>query len=181
MLRVIHRLARYKQNLGELREAQVQMFELMPEHELCLPLSMMTINLHSLVHLVHSILLAEPFPFWWMFPMERENFRFRKSLCSFKNPEETIVRSYVVREFSDFFGIVAGYHAVASFKRRAMKIKLKLSLRISPTNLALSFLEPVQLFFRHLLLSAVIICGSRLVLRPLAVRALPSGVRSIGC
>jgi len=102
MLRVIHRLARYKQNLGELREAQVQMFELMPEHELCLPLSMMTINLHSLVHLVHSILLAGPFPFWLMFPMERENFRFRKSLCSFKNPDETIVRSYVVREFSDF-------------------------------------------------------------------------------
>jgi len=81
-----------------------------------------------------------------------------------------------------FFGIVAGYHAVPSFKRRAMKIKLKRSLRISPTNLALSFLEPVQLlFFRHLLLSAVIICGSRLVLRTLAVRALPSGVRSIGC
>jgi len=102
MFRLIYRLSRYKQRLGELREAQVQMYELVAEHEVCLPLCMMTINLHSFVHLVPSILLAGPFPFWWMFPMEREIFCFRKSLRSFKNPEESILRSYVVREFSQF-------------------------------------------------------------------------------
>jgi len=78
------------------------MYELVAEHEVCLPLCIMIINLYSFVHLVRSLLLAGPFPFWWMFPMERENFRFRKSLCSFKNPEESILRSYVVREFSQF-------------------------------------------------------------------------------
>src|SRR3954447_9613710 len=94
----ITRATCHRLTVAEISSLQRELSVVLTDLEMSVPLMLFTIVFHSLFHLCDNLLDLGPMIGWWMFVVERHQGRIVHSLKSHKNPELSILRSYLTAE-----------------------------------------------------------------------------------